>query len=100
MQDPQRQRHLMEQTTYDTEIQIRLRRIENAQPTRTSPEQREQQEEKNEEIDQRPRLRRTRIPPTRVLERRERQRALNERIRDTYFDRINGNFLPMEQIEE
>ena len=100
MQDPQRQRHLIEENTYDTGIQIRLRRIENAQPTRTSPEQREQPEEKNEEIDQRPRLRRTRIPPIRVLERRERQRALNERIRDTYFDRINGNFLPMEQIEE
>ena len=66
----------------------------------TNSEQAECLDEKTEETDQRPRLRRTRMPPIRVLERRERQRALNERIRDTYFDRINGNFFPMEQIEE
>ena len=50
--------------------------------------------------EERPRLRRTRMPSAKVLERRERQRALNERIRDTFFDRINGNFFPKEQIDE
>ena len=40
------------------------------------------------------------MPSAKVLERRERQRALNERIRDNYFDRINGNLFPKEQIEE
>ena len=76
------------------ELRLRIERIDH------ELEQRRDQEESVEETIRRPRLRRTLMPSARVLERRERQRALNERIRDTCYDRINGNFFPMEQIEE
>ena len=83
-----------------TEIKIRLTRIDTEAAARRTNDRIEQHEEETEEKNERPRLRRTMMPSRRTLERRERQRALNERIRDTYFDRINGNFFPMEQIEE
>ena len=83
-----------------TEIRINLTRIDTDRAARKPDDRTGKQEEKTEENDERPRLRRTMMPSRRVLERRERQRALNERIRDTYFDRINGNFFPMEQVEE
>ena len=83
-----------------TEIRINLTRVDTKHAARRINDQAEKQDDKAEESNERPRLRRTLMPSRRVLERRERQRALNERIRDTYFDRINGNFFPMEQVEE
>ena len=83
-----------------TEIRINLTRIDTNHAARRVDDQAGKQDKKAEENDERPRLRRTMMPSRKVLERRERQRALNERIRDTYFDRINGNFFPMEQVEE
>ena len=82
------------------EIQIRLTRIDRNRTPQRTEDRDERSKEATEEKDERPKLRRTIMPSRRVLERRERQRALNERIRDTYYDRINGNFFPMEQIEE
>ena len=88
------------QKRQDLQLRINLRRIDVNLTTNRDEERNERTGEELVEETDRPRLRRTRIPPTRVLERRERQRALNERIRDTYYDRINGNYFPMEQIEE
>ena len=80
--------------------QLRIRRIEYAhRKDETNTPSHRSSGITNEE-EERPRLRRTKMPSAKVLERRERQRALNERIRDNYFDRINGNFFPKEQIEE
>jgi len=79
---------------------ILIQRIENYQGGNGTNEQSHQPEDAPNEVNERPRLRRTKMPSARVLERRERQRAMNERIRDTFFDRINGNFFPRDQIEE
>ena len=80
--------------------QIRIQRIDDAQKKNDTTRNPYQTIAPTTGEEERPRLRRTRMPSARVLERRERQRAMNERIRDTFFDRINGNFFPKEQIEE
>ena len=100
LQTPFSQKHWDMSGRNMTEIRINLTRIDTNNAARRVDDQAGKQDKKAEENDERPRLRRTLMPSRRVLERRERQRALNERIRDTYFDRINGNFFPMEQVEE
>ena len=90
----------MNQAHQNPELRIHLQRISGDRTTEYTNQQGTKTEEGTDGQTQRPRMRRTRIPPIKVLERRERQRALNERIRDTYYDRINGNYFPMEQIEE
>ena len=80
--------------------QIRIQRIDDTQKKNDTTRSAYQTIASTTGEEERPRLRRTRMPSARVLERRERQRAMNERIRDTFFDRINGNFFPKEQIEE
>ena len=80
--------------------QIRIKRMEDAHKKNDMTIRDHQTSVITTGDEERPRLRRTRMPSAKVLERRERQRALNERIRDTFFDRINGNFFPKEQIEE
>ena len=80
--------------------QIRIRRIDDAQKKDDMTISADRTNASTTGEEERPRLRRTKMPSARVLERRERQRAMNERIRDTFFDRINGNFFPKEQIEE
>ena len=80
--------------------QIRIRRIDDAQKKDDTNISTDRTNASTTGEEERPRLRRTKMPSARVLERRERQRAMNERIRDTFFDRINGNFFPKEQIEE
>ena len=80
--------------------QIRLQRLGDAHKKNDTTIQAHQVNQTTTGEEERPRMRRTKMPSARVLERRERQRAMNERIRDTFFDRINGNFFPKEQIEE
>ena len=80
--------------------QIRIQRIDDSRKKNDATGNPYQTTAPTTGEEERPRLRRTRMPSARVLERRERQRAMNERIRDTFFDRINGNFFPKEQIEE
>ena len=95
-----------EETESDTEDtqrihpQIRIQRIDDAQKRNDKNKSAYQTIASTTGEEERPRLRRTKMPSARVLERRERQRAMNERIRDTFFDRINGNFFPRDQIEE
>ena len=84
----------------ETYPRIRIRRIDDDHKKKDAAIRDHQTSATTTGDEERPRLRRTRMPSAKVLERRERQRALNERIRDTFFDRINGNFFPREQIEE
>ena len=84
----------------DGKPQVRLQRIEDTGNKNITTLPSYQTGTTPNEDDEPPRLRRTKMPSAKVLERRERQRAMNERIGDTFFDRINGNFFPKEQIEE